>query len=306
MSTFNSNITLSAVYEQKEQTIYKKKENKFDEKNYLQARLGENETSKTLVIRLLPFEPNSQTPFHKVWMHTIKVNKEISKSGWKSFPCPTKNELGDKCPFCNVSQAARDTAKTIQDEALKKKANEIEYSNRAKESWVVRVIDRQHMEDGVKFWLFSHSKKGDGVYNKIMNKVQNRAEAARLQGKENNILDLNTGRDLIITLTKTSDGKTAVDVDVADDSTPLTTDYELGLSWINDPKKWTDVFTVKPYDYMKIIAEGGIPMYSKEKGTYVDKTQVEEENKTEINTSTNNTEDIPFSKVTSVAEDLPF
>ena len=46
------------------------------------------------------------------------------------------------------------------------------------------------------------------------------------------------------------------------------------MKWINDEKKWYDVYTVKSYDYMSIIAMGGIPVYDKELGKYVDKEEM--------------------------------
>lgn len=274
MSNFISNIGVNDVLSQKESVEFKKKGNTFDLKNYLQAKLSGDETTKTLVIRLLPFSPEGGTPFHKVWMHMIKVNKEVSASGWKSFPCPTHNHLGDDCPFCDVAANAREKAKTVNDEAIKKTINDVEFMNRSKENWVVRCIERGHEDDGVKFWLFPHSKKNDGIYNKIMNKFQNRYETAKLKGKECNIFDLNNGRDLIVTLTKTSDGKTSVDIDVDDEETPLTTDYEKGISWVNDSKKWNDVFTVKNTDYMRIIATNGVPVFDKVQQKYVNKNDL--------------------------------
>lgn len=277
MSNFENNINPEDILTQKENLTYKKKENTFDLKNYLQAKLSGDETSKTLTIRLLPFTPEGGTPFHKVWMHMVKVNKEISASGWKTFPCPTHNKLGDRCPFCEVSDGTKDKIKTINDEPLKKKLSEVEFMNRAKEYWVVRCIERGHEEDGVKFWLFPHSKKNDGVYNKIINKFQTRYEAAKNAGKYNNIFDLNTGRDIIVVLSKTSDGKTSTDIDIADDASPLSDNYELGVSWVNDTKKWNDVFTVKNTDYMSVVATGGVPVFSKEKNKYVNKYDQEEE-----------------------------
>ena len=62
-----------------------------------------------------------------------------------------------------------------------------------------------------------------------------------------------------------------------DDGVPskLTDDVELGEKWINDPKKWYDVYTVKPYDYMEIVAMGGVPVFDKEQNRYVDKLEAE-------------------------------
>lgn len=285
MSTnLNANIRLDDVFaqmktEQENAQRSAKKTTVFNEKNYLQARLGPKESTKTLVIRLLPFTPEEGTPFHKVYMHQVRVNKEVSESGWKSFPCPVHNGTNDKCPFCDTSKEARDLKFSTTNELEKKHCNDIEFMNRAKEHWVVRCIERGHEEDGVKFWMFSHSKKGDGVFNKIMNIAKVRYEASLLQGKNTNIFDVNEGKDLIITLTKDSQGKTVVNVADADEKTPLSTDYEQANAWINDPKKWTEVYTTKSYDYMAIIVKSGVPVYSKELQRYVDKNQAIADNK---------------------------
>ena len=91
---FSVNIDAEAVknqYEQEQKTFTPKK-TQFNEKNYLQARLSDKETSKTLTIRLLPFSPEGGSPFKKVFMHTVKVNKEVAPNGWKTFVCPTHNK----------------------------------------------------------------------------------------------------------------------------------------------------------------------------------------------------------------------
>lgn len=273
MNTLNVNITPEEVLAQRaEQMVTPKKQvTKFDLKNYLNARLAENETSKTLTIRLLPFLPEGGSPFFKVHMHQVKVNKEVSPSGWKTFPCPIKNKLGDKCPFCETSNHARELKSKTVLEHEKRQLADVEFANRSREMWVVRCIERGHEEDGPKFWLFGSSKKGDGVYDKIMNIFTQRWSKAQAQGKYNNIFDLNEGKDLLITLTKDTNGKTVVNVADDDEKTPLSDNYDLALSWLNDHKKWDEVYTVKAYDYMSIIVQGGVPVYDKEKGCYVDK-----------------------------------
>lgn len=273
MNELKVNINPEEVLAQKaEQMVEPRKQTtKFDLKNYLNARLGENETSKTLTIRLLPFSPEGGSPFFKVHMHQVKVNKEISPSGWKTFPCPIKNNLGEKCPFCELSNEARTLKNKAVLEQEKKKLGDIEFANKAREMWIVRCIERGHEEDGPKFWLFSSSKKGNGVYDKIMNIFTQRWTKAQEQGRYNNIFDLNEGKDLFITLTKDTNGKTVINVADDDEKTPLSDNYELALSWLNDHKKWDEVYTVKAYEYMSIIVQGGVPVYDKEKGCYVDK-----------------------------------
>ena len=277
---FSVNIDADAVKAQyeEEQKTFSPKKTQFNEKNYLQARLGDNETSKTLTIRLLPFSKEGGSPFKKVFMHTVKVNKEVAQNGWKTFVCPTHNKkdgevMGAGCPFCETSSKARELKQQSLDEATRKKYGDVEFLNRVKEMWIVRCIERGHEEDGVKFWLFNSSKKKDGVYDKIMNLAKIRSEAAARKGNTYSIFDLNNGLDLIVTLTKTADNKTSIQI--VDDGfpSPLTDDYELGMSWINDGKQWSDVYTVKPYDYMSIIAMGGVPIFNKDMNKYVDKDE---------------------------------
>lgn len=286
---FDVNIDANEVMRQyaAEQQAAKKKVT-FDSKNYLDAFLGKTEQSKTLTIRLLPFTPQSGTPFHKVYAHTVRVNKEVATSGWKTFICPTHNleggdPMGDRCPFCETSATARNKRFETTDENLKKKYNDIEFANRAREMWIVRCVERGKEEDGVKFWLFSHSKKKDGVYDKIMNIATQRAESAKKKGNIYSIFDLNNGMDLIITLSRTSDNKTNIQVIDEGMPSPLSTNAEQGMSWINDSKKWTDVYTVKNYEYMRIIALGGVPYYDKEKGQYIDKAALEAAREEAIN-----------------------
>ena len=278
---FSINVDADAVMAQyeAEQKVFTPKKTQFNEKNYLQARLTDKEITKTLVIRLLPFSPQEKTPFKKVFMHTVKVNKEVAPNGWKTFVCPAHNKkdgevMGDSCPFCETSAKARELKSNSLDESTKKRYGDIEFLNRVKEMWIVRCIERGHEEDGVKFWLFNSSKKKDGVYDKIMNLAKIRSEAAARKGNKYSIFDVNNGLDLIVTLTKTADGKTSVQI--VDDGTPspLTEDFDLGMSWIEDEKKWYDVYTVKSYDYMAIIASGGVPIYDKELNKYVDKEEM--------------------------------
>lgn len=278
-----ANIDADAVAEQYARehaaTTTTKKKTEFNEKNYLQARLRPGEKSKTLTIRLLPFSPEGGSPFKKVSIHTVKVNKELSPGGWRTFVCPIHNEMGDKCPFCEVSAEAKKLRNEITNEVEKKKYGDIEFMNRAKAAWIVRCIEREHEEDGPKFWLFNDSAKKDGVYDKILNIYFERKKAAERKGKESNIFDVNDGKDLIITLTRDQNGKTVTKVVDDEEKTPLTDSYEQGMAWINDPKQWNEVYTVKPYEYMEIVIKGGIPVFDKNKNKYVDSAEKAEEDK---------------------------
>ena len=274
---FSVNIDADAVINQNEHESFVPTKNKteFNPKNYLNARLGSGESSKKLKIRLLPFSTEGGTPFQKVFIHTVKVNKE-SGQGWRTFVCPTHNHKGDKCPFCETSEQAKQLRLKAVSEAEKNKYGDIEFMNRAKEAWMVRCIERDHEDDGVKFWLFNASRKKDGVYDKIMNLFYERRDEAKAAGQNYNIFDLNNGKDLTISLTKDSNNKTVIQITDASFMTPISTDYEKAKSWIEDQKKWDDVYTVKPYEYMSIIVMGGIPVFDKEQGKYVNKVELDE------------------------------
>ena len=281
-NNLNVNIDPEAVISQneKESSEIVKNKTKFNPKNYLNARLGSGESSKKLKIRLLPFSPEGGSPFHKVFIHTVRVNKEGGQ-GWRTFVCPTHNHKGDKCPFCETSEQAKQLRLRTDNEVEKKKYGDIEFMNRAKEAWIVRCIERDHEEDGVKFWLFNASRKKDGVYDKIINLFNERWEEAKAAGKTYNIFDLNNGKDLTINLSKDSNNKTVTQITDSSFMTPLSDNYEQAKAWIEDPKKWEEVYTVKPYDYMAIVVQGGIPIFDKEQNKYVDKAELDERNEKE-------------------------
>jgi len=307
---FVINIDYDAVKEQyeEEQRLYSpKKTTTFDEKNYLQARLNPGENQKSLTIRLLPFSTNGGDVFQKVYAHTYKVNKEVAPSGWKTFICPNHNTKDGEsfnvegCPFCETAAKAKELKNAALDEATKKKYGEVEFMSRVKTMWIVRCIDRDHEEDGVKFWLFNSSKKKDGVWDQINNLAKIRSAAAERKGNKYNIFDVNNGLDLIVTLTRDENNKTRIQV--VDDGTPspLSDDVDLGNSWLMDEKKWYEVYTVKPYNYMSIIVSNGVPVYNKELGKYVDKYANNEARpqSEDLTSAEDGDEPIDFSKIVS-------
>ena len=281
--SFNVDFDMEEIFkqmreeEENNQKNSTKKKTVFDKKNYLQAKLSPNEDNKTLTIRLLPFSPKGGTSFQKVYMHTVRVNKDVSESGWKTFPCPVHNGIGDKCPFCEIAAQANELKRNAVIESERKRYSDIEFMNKVKAQWIVRCIERGHEEDGVKFWLFPHRKDGKGVYDSINNLIKQRNnESLEATNQQYYVLNVDNGKDLIVSLSKSSDGKTVTNVMDKGFQTPLTNDKELGMSWINDSKKWEDVYTIKSYDYMAIVAQGGVPAFDKESMKYVDKAQLVE------------------------------
>lgn len=285
-----ANITMEAMdyeFSNTTNTVHLK-EKTFDEKNYLNIRLSDKESSKELKIRLLPIDSDSQTPFKKIFTHTVKVPKEISSSGWKSYICIEKTDginkdvYGDKCPFCELNKEAYKKFIEETEPLLKEQWKKISLDNMAKESCIVRCIERGAEDDGPKFWKFNTRKDKTDPKGQIMELYKTRLEESREEeGIEENILDINTGKDLKVTISLAADngmGQSRTSVKVVDygKNKPLSTDENLMYKWINDDKKWQDVFTIKPYDYLSVIIEGEIPFYDKTINKWVKKANKDE------------------------------
>ena len=106
---------------------------------------------------------------------------------------------------------------------------------------------------------------------------------------EENILDLRTGKDLKVTISQATDGKTGMNrtsVKVVDygKNKPITTDEGQLAAWVNDPKKWHDVFAIKPYDYLKIILDGEVPYYDKNVNKWVSRQKYNDDKELAVET----------------------
>lgn len=272
---FQANIGMDDVLRQNAALKKQPTQVAFDSRNYLDLKLAPGEREKTVTVRLLPFSPEGGTSFHMVHTHFVKVNKEVAQSGWKNMVCPTKNGINKPCPYCEVAAEAHKKKLEETDPIKREALDKIEFANRPTTMWVVRVIDRAHEEDGPKFFMFKH-KKSDGLYDKIINLIQRRAEKARAKGEDYFILNLVDGKDLEITIRKNDQGKTTYEVVDSEDRTPLSENVELANKWINDTKKWEDLYPIKPYDYLSIVLNMQVPYYNKEQGKFVPKLSKEE------------------------------
>ncbi len=273
------NITPEAMENlEKETTTGKDKKNSsFDTRNYLDVRLDEGQTEKTIKIRLLPMDLDTGNPFVKVYTHNVKVPKEVSKSGYKSYICLNKTPgidhevFGNKCPFCELNREAYSESTKTDDPVKKKAWQEISVANLHRETVIVRCIQRGKEDEGVKFWKFNiRDKDKSDPYNQIMRLYKTRKEEAEAAGQTLNILDIYNGRDLNITIT---DGNSAPAVSDAGFSTPLSKDENQMKQWIYDSKKWQDVFAIKPYEYLNIVSQMRIPWYDRDLGKWVDKEE---------------------------------
>lgn len=264
----------------------------FSEKNYLNVRLAPGETTRQVKIRILPISATNKKIALPVHIHSLKVDKQVAQSGFKTFLCLNDEHLLDHdsrgCPICNKSQEFFDMANEIpkDDEHASEKRKAFckeAYKYQPKTAYIVRVIERGKEDEGVKFWRFNHWDNGKGCKDQLENLYKLRKAEAGEAGIPNfNIFDLYEGKDIVLTLTKSQKenshiDKTEITITDAGMSTPLSKDDEQIQAWVNDAKDWHDMYAFKDFNYLEIVADGGIPVYSPQEGHYVPKQAKEEQ-----------------------------
>ena len=274
------NITFDSLVVEGQNKTTEKKTSAFDAKNYLNTRLSDGETEKNLTIRLLPMDLTTGNPFVVVHTHNVKVPQSLVKPGekpFKTYICLAKNadidheKFGTKCPFCEINKNAYNESTKTTDPMIKKNWQEISLANLSRESVICRCIERGKEDEGVKFWKFNLRNDKTDPYHQILKLVNLRKEAAAKKGKVENILDIYNGRDLTITITE---GITSAPKVVDDsDRSPLSESEEMMTKWIYDTKKWQDVFTCKPYEYLNLVSQMKTPWFDRDNGVWIDKEE---------------------------------
>ena len=217
-------------------------------KKYFAALLKDNEKQGQRRVRILPTTDGS-SPFKEVWFHEILVDGKYQK-----FYDPGKND-NERSPLNEVYEELMSTGK----EADKQLATQY----RSRKFYIVKVIDRENEQDGVKFWRFKHNYKQEGVLDKIL----------PIWKAKGDVTDAEKGRDLIIELTKakTPQGKeyTVIQTIMYDDPQVLHTDKGIMEGWLQDELTWNDVYSKKPVEYLEAVAVGETPIWSSELKKFV-------------------------------------
>lgn len=229
----------------------------YDLKNYFNTFIKEGVKSAVKTIRILPTSDGS-TPFVEMYGHKMKVDGET-----KTFPC-LKHEKNEACPFCEAREALLATGKDT-DKELAKKYN-------ARMMYIVKVIDRDNEEEGVKFWRFNHDYRKEGIYDKII---------GVLNAIKKDVTHPETGRDLAITINRNQNNIPIVSSVSHLDPSVLSTDPEQSKLWLEDARTWEDVYSVRNYDYLELIVKGETPVWDKDAKKFVAKSsQAEVKNET--------------------------
>jgi hypothetical protein len=255
MSTLDSVLS---QYEKSQQSGGSSNKMSMDErmKKYFAAILPQGQNSSQKRIRILPTK-DGNSPFVEAWFHEMQVGGQ-----WNKLYDPAKND-NERSPLSEVHEELTSTGKESDKELAK------QYKPR--KFYIVKVIDRDKPEDGVKFWRFKHNYKNEGVLDKIIPIWRNKGD----------ITDPEKGRDLIIELAKakTPKGKdyTIIQTIMYDDAQPLHEDKVQSDAWVNDELTWRDVYSKKPTDYLEAIARGETPRWDSDKGGYVYSDSTSEE-----------------------------
>ena len=217
-------------------------------KKYFAALLKDNEKQGQRKIRILP-TPDGSSPFKEVWFHEVQVDGK-----WQKFYDPSKND-NERSPLNEVYEELMSTGK----ESDKQLATQY----RSRKFYIVKVIDRDNEQDGVKFWRFKHNYKQEGILDKII----------PIWKAKGDITDPDNGRDLILELTKAKTPKgatyTVIQTVMYDDPSPISEDNNEMVEWVGDEMTWEDVYSKKPVEYLEAIARGETPRWDSEKGGYV-------------------------------------
>ena len=291
MATTNTMDAVLAQYEQtqKSSSSSSSKMSQDDRmKKYFAAILSDKEKQGQKRIRILPTTDGS-SPFKEVWFHEVQVDGK-----WIKLYDPGKND-NERSPLNEVFEDLMSTGK----EADKKLAS----SYRSRMFYIVKVIDRDAEDDGVKFWRFKHNYKKEGILDKII-------PIWRAKG---DVTDPQKGRDLILELTKskTNSGSyyTVIQAVMYDDPQPISDNEDTLKSWVEDELTWADVYSKKPVEYLEAIARGETPRWDSDAGKYaysdstVDETVIGGKSKS----SSGKVEKTPDPQAESAPdEDMPF
>jgi len=220
-------------------------------KKYFTEKLPKGVKSQTKTFRILPTK-SGESPFTEVYYHEKQVNGK-----WEKIYCNHLND-GEHCPLCEAKDAL------YEDGSEKAKALAKDFIPR--KFYVVKGIDRENEEDGVKFWRFKHKKTGDGVMDKLI-------PLFKLKG---DITDPREGRDIIITSGRNDKGYSVVNSIMADDVNILTTDKTYANEWISNEETHRDVYSKKSNEYLEIVATNKSPIWDSEQKKFVAEEDKEE------------------------------
>lgn len=253
-------------------------------KKYFTTVLPKGSRGEERRIRILPTKDGG-SPFVEVYFHEVQVDGQ-----WLKLYDPKQE--GKRSPLNEVHQSLMETG--VESD------RELARQYRSRKFYIVKVIDRDREEDGVKFWRFKHNAKSEGVLDKIFPIFKNKGD----------ITDINKGRDLILSLglTKAGTGKeyTTINSVIPEDVTPLHESESKANEWVNDELVWSDVYSKKGEDYLDLVANGEVPKWSTDSNKWISASQLQSASEETIASPKKSTPVVDPQGDDDVDEDLPF
>jgi hypothetical protein len=255
MSTFDAVL---AQYEKNKNNATSGNANKVSQedrmKKYFTTVLPKGSKGEERRIRILPTKDGS-SPFVEAYFHEVQVDGK-----WVKLFDPKQE--GKRSPLNEVYEGLMMTGVDSDKELAR--------TYRSRKFYIVKVIDRDHENDGVKFWRFKHNHKGDGIMDKVFPIFRNKGD----------ITNSETGRDLILSLalTKSGNGKeyTTINSIIPEDAGVLHTDADVAKTWLEDELTWSDVYSKKGEDYLELVARGEAPRWDSDQKRYVSSSTSDE------------------------------
>ena len=246
---------LDAILSQYEKNTEKQGKTKISNeerlKKYFTEKLQKGVKSATKTFRILPGK-GEDSPFTEAYFHEKELN-----GTWPKTYCPKLND-GEHCPLCEARSAL------IEDGS--EKAKNLAKELNPRKWYVVKGIDRDNEDDGVKFWRFKHKWTGDGVMDKLI-------PLFKLKG---DITDPREGRDIVIVAGRDQNKYAVVNSIMCDDVTILTDDTTKANEWMGNEETYKDVYAKKSIEYLEIIATNKTPIWDSEQKIYVAEEDKEE------------------------------
>ena len=222
-------------------------------KKYFTEKLKQGQKTAEKTFRILPSTDPTKSPFVETYYHEMNVNGKYEK-----IHCTKLND-GEPCKICEAREALYEDGS--------KKAKALASSYTARKYYVVKGIDRDNEDHGVKFWRFKHKYTGDGVMDKLIPILK----------KRGNIMDPREGRDIVITTNRNDKGWSVVTNIMAEDPSVLTDPKSPeAKEWMTNEETWRDVYSVKPVEFVNIVAEQKTPVWDSELKKFVAEEDKEE------------------------------
>lgn len=278
--TTKTNEILDRIREQYNKNKPREKKPKFtkeEREEFLKKYFNVTEEGE-YIFRILPTK-NGDSPFVEAYFHHLKINGQ-----WIKLYCPHKND-SKPCPLCEAEEALKSTGKQEDFDLSRNYKSQLFY--------IVKGVDRNKIEEGVKFWRFKHNYKQQGIFDKIM----------PVFAKKGDITDVINGRDLMISATKTNGTNNVVYVTVSsimpDDSSRLVEDDVKLKEFVDDKLTWKEVYKSKDVEYLKAVVEGKAPYWDDNQKKFI--TPGGKKTLTSVPLTETTTEEVSFDNVVETA-----